>query len=92
MARNTSPKGSNPRAEAHSSQWDDAAGWDQEPDDAARYRARRLLSRRSSRFHGLGDKFETLQRWLTGVRWVKRLAIVIAVLAVIFTTCFGGLW
>ena len=45
MARNTSPKGSNPRAEAHISQWDDAAGWDQEPDEAARYRARRLLSR-----------------------------------------------
>jgi hypothetical protein len=92
MARNTSPKGSKPRAEAHSSQWDDAAGWDQEPDDAARYRARRLLSRPSSRFQRMGDKFETLQRWLTGERWVKRLAIVIAVLAVIFTVCFGGLW
>ena len=38
MARNTSPKGSNPRAEAHISQWDDAAGWDQEPDEAARHR------------------------------------------------------
>ena len=31
MARNTSPKGSNPRAEAHISQWDDVAGWDQDP-------------------------------------------------------------
>ena len=93
MARNTSPKGSNPRAEAHISQWDDAAGWDQqEPDEAARHRARRLLSRSNSRFHRLGDKFAALQRWLTGERWVKRLAIVIAVLAVIFTTCFGGLW
>src|SRR5512138_262389 len=51
MARNTSPKGSSPRAEVHISQWDDAAGWDQEPDEAARHRARRLLSRRSSRFH-----------------------------------------
>ena len=29
---------------------------------------------------------------MTGERWVKRLAIVIAVLAVIFTGCFGGLW
>ena len=88
MARNTSPKGSNPRAEAHISQWDDAAGWDhQEPDEAARHRARRLLSRPSSRFHRLGDKFAAL-RWLTGERWVKRLAIVIAVLAVIFTSLF----
>src|SRR6476620_7057124 len=93
MARNTSPKGSNPRAEAHISQWDDEAGWDQqEPDEAGRYRARRLLTRPSSRFHRLGDKFEALQRRLTGERWVKRLAIVIGVLAVIFTTCFGGLW
>src|SRR4051812_49535926 len=92
MARNTSPKGSKPRADAHISQWDDAAGWDQEPDEAARHRAKRLLSRPSSRIHRLGDKFEALQRRLTGERWVKRLAIVIGVLAVIFTTCFGGLW
>lgn len=92
MARNTSPKGSNPRAEAHISQWDDAAGWDQEPDEAARHRAKRLLSRPSSGFHRLGDKFAALQLWLTGERWVKRLAIVIAVLTVIFTSCFGGLW
>ena len=93
MARNTSPKGSNPRAEAHISQWDDAAGWDQEPDDeAARHRTKRLLARSNSRFNRLGDKFATLQLWLTGERWVKRLAIVIGVLAVIFTGCFGGLW
>ncbi len=50
MARNTSPKGSNPRAEAQIPHWDDAAGWDQENDEAARSRARRLLSRRSSGF------------------------------------------
>src|SRR4029078_5054922 len=29
---------------------------------------------------------------LTGERWIKRLVVVIAVLAVIFTGCFGGLW
>ena len=77
MARNTSPKGSNPRADAQPSQWDDA-GWDQDHDEAAGHRARRLLSRSSSGFHRLGDKFAALQRWLTGERWVKRLAIVIA--------------
>src|SRR3954462_8632518 len=92
MARNTSPKGSNPRAEAHTSQWDDAAGWDQESDEAARHRTERLLSRSHSRFHRFGDKFAALQLWISGGRWVKRLAIVIGVLAVIFTTCFGGLW
>ena len=87
MARKTSPKGSNPRAEAQ--QWDDA-GWEQ--DEAAGHRARRLLSHSNSRFHRLGDRFAALQLWLTGERWVKRLAIVIAILAVIFTGCFGGLW
>jgi Protein of unknown function len=89
MARNTSPQGSNPRAEAHISQWDDADGWEQ--DEAAGRRAQRLLSRSDSRIQRVGDKFAGL-RWLTGERWVKRLAIVIAVLAVIFVGCFGGLW
>jgi AsmA-like C-terminal region/Protein of unknown function len=87
MARNTSPKGSNPRAETQ--QWDDA-GWEQ--DEAAGYRARRLLSRSDSGFHRAGDRFSALRRWMSGERWVKRLAIVIAVLAVIFIGCFGGLW
>jgi hypothetical protein len=91
MARNTSPKGSNPRAEVHVSQWDDAAGWEHEPDEAARRRARRLLSRRSSRFHRMGDRFEALRR-LSGERWIKRLAIVVVVLGFVFTVCFGGLW
>jgi len=92
MARNTLPHGSNPRAEAQIPQWDDASGWDQENDEAARNRARRLLSRSHSGFDRLGDGFAALQRWLTGERWVKRLAVVIAVLAVIFVGCFGGLW
>ena len=92
MARNTSPKGSNPRAEAQIPHWDDTAGWDQENDEAACSRARRLLSRPSSGFDRFGDKFAALQRRLTGERWVKRVAVVIAVLAVIFVSCFGGLW
>jgi len=96
MARNTSPqgsKGSNPRAEAQISQWDDETGWDPaEHDEAAGHRARRLLSRSDSGFHRLSDNFAALNRWVTGERWVKRLAVVIAVLAVIFAGCFGGLW
>ncbi len=91
MVRNTSPKGSNPRAEVHISQWDDAAGWDHETDEAGRRRARRLLSRRSSRFHGLGDRFEAIQRRLSE-RSVKRLAVVVVVLGFVFSVCFGGLW
>jgi hypothetical protein len=91
MARNTSPQGSNPRADVQLSQWDDA-GWDHEHDEAAGHRARRLLSRSNSRFHRFGDRLGALRRWLAGERWVKRLAVVIGALLVIFAGCFGGLW
>jgi hypothetical protein len=89
MARNTSPKGSKPRAGVQRSQRDDA-GWD--PEEAAGHRARRLLSRSDSRFHRFGDFGRALRRWVGSGRWVKRIAVVIAALAVIFLGCFGGLW
>jgi hypothetical protein len=95
MARNTSPqgsKGSNPRAEAQVSQWDDETSWDSQHDEAAGHRARRLLSRSNSGFHRIGDNFTAVNRWVRGGRWAKRIAIVVAVLAVIFAGCFGGLW
>jgi hypothetical protein len=92
MAKNTPPQGSNPRAEAHIPQWDDEAGWDQDHDEAAGHRARRLLSRSNSRLHRLGDGISGVRRWARSERWVKRLAVVIAVLALIFGACFGGLW
>ena len=91
MTRNSSPQGSSPRADVQPSQWDDA-GWDQDHDEAAGHRARRLLSRSSSRFHRLGDRLAALQQWLAGERWVKRLAVVVAALVVIFAGCFGALW
>jgi len=91
MVRNTSPQGSNPRADVQPPQWDDA-DWDQEHDEAAGRRARRLLSRSNSRFYVLGDRIGAFRRWLAGERWVRRLAVVIASLVVIFTVCFGGLW
>src|SRR5882762_4615531 len=91
MARNTSPKGPRPRANVQPSLWDDA-DWDQDHDEAAGNRARRLLSGSSSGFHRLGDRLGALRRWLAGERWVKRLAVVVAVLMVIFAGCFGGLW
>ncbi len=89
--RNTSSQGSNPRADVESSQWDDA-DWDQEHDEAAGHRARRLLSKSNSRFHRFGDQLGALRRWLAGERWVKRLAVVIAALMVIFGGCFFALW
>jgi hypothetical protein len=91
MASNTSPQGSSPRADVQPSQWDDA-DWDHDHDEAAGHRARRLLSRSNSRFHRLADYAGAVRRWLAGERWVKRLALAVAVLAVIFATCFGGLW
>src|SRR6195952_1097253 len=97
MARNISPQGSaggsNPRAEAQISQWDDETGcWDPELDEAAGHRARRLLTRSNSGFHRIGDNFTAINRWVSGGRWAKRIAVVVAVLAVIFAVCFGGLW
>src|SRR6266581_4312608 len=91
MARNTSPQGPSPRADAQPSQWDDA-DWDQHHDEAACNHARRLLSGSNSTVHRFGDHLGALRRWLAGERWVKRLAVVIAVLMVIFAGCFGGLW
>src|ERR1700682_1721406 len=91
MARNTSPQGSNRRADVQPSQWDDA-DWDQDHDEAAGHQARRLLSRSNSGFHRFGDHVGALRRWLAAERWVKRLAVVIAVLIVIFAGCFGSLW
>src|SRR6202171_5119823 len=91
MARNTSPQESNPRADVQPSHWDDS-DWDQDHDEAAGHRARRLLSGSNSAFHRLGDHVGALRRWLAAERWVKRLAVVIAVLIVIFAGCFGSLW
>jgi hypothetical protein len=93
MARNTSPQGSNPRADVQPPPLDDA-DWDhdQDHDEAAGHRARRLLSRPSSGFHRLGDYAGALRRWFAGERWVKRVALAIAILLVIFAGCFGGLW
>jgi hypothetical protein len=91
MARNKPPETLNARTDDQPSQWDDA-DWDQDHDEAAGHRARRLLSSSSSGLHRLGDGLGRLRRWLARERWVKRLAIVVAVLAVVFAGCFGGLW
>src|SRR5258708_14435242 len=91
MARNTSPEGSSSPADVQPSQWDDAA-WHQDHDEAACNRARRLLSGSNSTFHRFGDHLGALRRWLAGERWLKRLAVVVAALMVIFAGCFRGLW
>jgi len=82
-------KQSAPTAAAQAETWNDA---DWEHDEAAGHRARRLLARPTSRIHRIGDGVGSLQRWLAGERWVRRVATVVAALAVIFAACFGGLW
>src|SRR3954466_13452999 len=91
MASNTSPQGSHPRTDVQPTQWEDA-GWEQDRDEAGGNRARRLLTGPSSGFHRVGDLLAAVRGWLVGERWVRRLAIVIAALAMIFMVCFGGLW
>ena len=72
-------------------EWDEGE-FDGDHDEAAAHRTRRLLSRSSSGIHRIGDRLAGLQRWLAGERWVRRLAIVVAALAVIFGISFFGLW
>ena len=91
MARNPSPR---PLPKGHggrqSTQWNEA-DWRLEDGDG--HHARRLLSSGSnSRLHRLGDKCAVLWRWLTGERWVRRLAVAFAALLLIFAGCFFGLW
>ncbi|VIO75031.1 DUF3971 domain-containing protein [Bradyrhizobium ivorense] len=91
MARNTSPQGPNPRAEADLSQWDDHVAWD-EQDEAAGDRARQLLSRSNTSLHRFTDYCAGMQRWMNRERWLRRIGLVLVVLVVIFVTCFGALW
>jgi hypothetical protein len=91
MAGNTPPQRSGLQADFQPSALDDG-DWDHEHDEVAGHRARRLLSRSNSGYHRFGDRLEAFRRWLAGERWVKRLAIVIVVLLVIFGASFGALW
>src|SRR3954447_21661490 len=91
MARNKLPDALNSLPDDPPSHWDDAA-WDQDHDEAAGHRARRLLSNPGSAVHRIGDQIGEWGRRRAGGRWVKRLAIVAAALLVIFAACFGGLW
>ncbi|HLG85351.1 MAG TPA: AsmA-like C-terminal region-containing protein [Bradyrhizobium sp.] len=101
MARNTSPQGADrtqkgkqqgaPSAAVQQLHWDDPA-WDHDHDEVAGHQARRLLSRSNGGFHQFRDRLGAVRRWIAGERWVRRLAIVVAALIVIFAGCFGALW
>ena len=89
--RQGSPRRSDPRADVQPAQWDEA-GWDQDHDEAAGHRARRLLSGSNSGFHRAVDLVAAVERRLVRERWVRRLAVALLALIVIFLGCFGGLW
>src|SRR6201996_5779905 len=91
MVGRKSTQNPTPSVDAQAQQWD-GADWQGEHDEAARRRARRLLSRSNSRFYLVTDRVGSLRRRLTGGRWFWRIAIVFASLLVIFAACFGGLW
>jgi Protein of unknown function len=91
MAKTTSPPRSPSAADVQHRHWDEA-DWDHEHDEAACNRARRLLARSNSRFHRFGDGLSGLRRWLSSERWVRRLAVVVVVLLMIFAGSFGALW
>ncbi len=99
MAANRSAQLSNqrshPQADVQVPQWNDV-DWDQDQDqdhdEVAGHRARRLLSASNSGLHRFVDRIAALQQWVVSERWVRRLVVVVTVLMVIFTACFGALW
>ncbi|HVX75713.1 MAG TPA: DUF3971 domain-containing protein [Bradyrhizobium sp.] len=94
MARNTSPqgpKGPAPRADVQPSPLDEA-GWDIHHEEAAGRDARRLLAQSNSSYHRCSDGLAAIGRWLARERWIRRLAITLAALMVIFGASFFALW
>jgi len=72
-------------------QWDDS-DWDRQHYAAGHDRARKLLSRKSSGWQRLGDRFRALGENYTGGRWFKRIVTVFGGLLIVSTVCFAVLW
>src|SRR3569623_237439 len=95
MARNPSPQHADRHDDrrtgmAEPPEWDDT-DWDPDQEEAAGHRARRLLSRPSSRLHRLGDGLGSFRNWIVAERWIRRVVVVVGALALIFVGCFGAL-
>src|SRR3954447_15498488 len=95
MARNTSPQDHTRDFDRRGGgqeppEWDEA-DWDPDQEEEAGHRARRLLSRSSSRFR-VGGSFSSFRRSLPSGRWLRRIAIILGALIFIFVGCFGALW
>ncbi len=72
-------------------QWDDS-DWDRQHYAAGHDRARKLLSRKPSRWHRLGDRFRALGENYSGGRWFKRIVTVFGGLFIVSAICFAVLW
>ncbi|WP_430707684.1 DUF3971 domain-containing protein [Nitrobacter hamburgensis] len=92
MTRKTPIPAPNPRGGEPVSQGVDIDWNNEDHDEVRSRRIRRLLSRSDSRFHRFGDRLGRFKNWLAGERWVRRLAITVGVLTVLFAGGFGALW
>ncbi len=68
-------------------QWDDS-DWDRQHYAAGHDRARKLLSRKPSKW----DRFRSFGGNHTGGRWFKRVVTVFGGLFIVFAICFAVLW
>jgi hypothetical protein len=83
MARNKPPQAINPRADHQPSQWNES-DWDELHAEVGNHRARRLLSNPDTDHHDVDPP--------RGGRWLKRAAIIVVALLLVFACGFGALW
>jgi hypothetical protein len=83
-------KASQTRATERHLRWDDIA-WCHD-DEVASNQARKLLKRRGFGLHRTRDRIRAFNRRMFAQSWVRRTAMVVAGLALLFLVGFGGLW
>jgi hypothetical protein len=83
-------KASQTRATERHLRWDDIA-WCHD-DEVASNQARKLLKRRGFGLHRTRDRIRAFNRRMFAQPWVRRTAMVVAGLALLFFVGFGGLW
>jgi hypothetical protein len=105
MARTSSPHDRpSPQASVPSGAWEDDESHydydhhdehdddDHDHDEVAHDRARRLLTRSNAGVPVLSRRGGALRRWVPGGRWLMRLVVSAAALALLFALSFAGLW
>ncbi len=87
---NSEPKKAWKAKTADEHQWDDS-DWDHH-DEAASRHAHSLLKRPTIGIHHVTDRFRGLRHLIHRRPWLARAALGVAVLGVLSTIAFGGLW